>query len=48
MIAFRAHLGAKLSGMLDKPAIQRAAAWVGLLGFMIGMPFTWCSPIIVY
>jgi len=37
LIAFRASLGAKLSGMLGKPFLQRASAWIGLLGFMIGL-----------
>jgi len=36
MIAFRAKLGAKLSAQLDKPMVQRASAWIGLFGFMIG------------
>jgi len=37
MIAFREKLGAKISGTLEKPSIQRASTWVGLLGFMIGL-----------
>jgi len=37
MIAFRAKLGAKLSAVLDKPMVQRASAWIGLFGFMIGL-----------
>lgn len=36
LIAFRAKLGAKLSAMFDRPMIQRASAWIGLFGFMIG------------
>jgi len=36
IIAFRARLGAKLSAQLDKPMVQRASAWIGLFGFMIG------------
>jgi hypothetical protein len=36
MISLRAFLGAKLSAVLDRPALHRASAWLGLLGFMIG------------
>jgi len=36
LISLRASLGAKLSALLDKPALHRASAWLGLLGFMIG------------
>ena len=36
MISLRANLPAKLSAMLDRPAIHRASAWLGLLGFMTG------------
>lgn len=36
LTAFRSKLGAKLGGAMDKPGIQRATAWIGLLGFMIG------------
>jgi len=37
MICLRSKLGAKLSGMLEKPVVQRVSAWIGLLGFMIGL-----------
>ncbi|EKM61002.1 uncharacterized protein PHACADRAFT_247290 [Phanerochaete carnosa HHB-10118-sp] len=36
LTAFRNQLGEKLSGTMDKPEVQRATAWIGLLGFMIG------------
>ena len=36
LISLRAYLGAKLSALLDKPALYRASAWLGLLGFMTG------------
>ena len=36
MISFRAKMGARLSASLERPFINRAVAWVGLLGFMIG------------
>lgn len=36
MISFRSKLGAKLGASLEKPFINRAVAWIGLLGFMIG------------
>ena len=36
LIAFRAKLGPKLSAALDRPMIQRASAWIGLFGFLIG------------
>jgi hypothetical protein len=38
LISLRASLGAKLSVLLDKPALHRASAWLGLLGFMTGKP----------
>lgn len=37
MSAIRERLGPKLSAVLGKPMVARAAAWVGLLGFMIGL-----------
>jgi len=37
MISFRSKLGAKLGASLEKPFINRAVAWIGLLGFMIGL-----------
>ncbi|KAI9455857.1 hypothetical protein F5148DRAFT_1225366 [Russula earlei] len=37
MISLRANLGAKLSAMLDRRALHTASAWLGLLGFMIGL-----------
>jgi len=37
MISLRASLGAKLSVLLEKPALHRASAWLGLLGFMTGL-----------
>jgi len=37
LISLRANLGAKLSAALDRPALHRASAWLGLLGFMIGL-----------
>jgi len=43
MIAFRAKLGAKLSAQLDRPMVQRASAWIGLFGFMIGMSSKYLS-----
>ena len=36
LISFRSKLGGKLSASLEKPFINRAVAWIGLLGFMIG------------
>ena len=36
MSTVRERLGGKLSVVLGKPIVARAAAWVGLLGFMIG------------
>jgi hypothetical protein len=38
LISLRASLGAKLSVLLEKPALHRASAWLGLLGFMTGKP----------
>jgi len=37
MIAFRAKFGGKAAVSLEKPFIQKATAWIGLLGFMIGL-----------
>lgn len=36
-ISLRTKLGAKLSAALDRPMVQRTSAWIGLLGFMIGL-----------
>ncbi|KAF8509843.1 hypothetical protein JB92DRAFT_2729315 [Gautieria morchelliformis] len=33
----RERLGGKLNEILGKPAVARAAAWVGVLGYMIGL-----------
>lgn len=35
--AMRSKLGAKFGALFDRPGVQRATAWIGLLGFMIGM-----------
>ena len=43
LIAFRAKLGAKLGVALDKPMVQRASAWIGILGFMIGTLLNYTS-----
>ena len=32
----RGRLGGKLSEILGKPMVARAAAWVGVMGYMIG------------
>ncbi|THH06921.1 hypothetical protein EW145_g3747 [Phellinidium pouzarii] len=37
LISFRSKLGPRMGAMFDKPFINRAVAWVGLLGFMIGL-----------
>ncbi|KAI0304854.1 hypothetical protein BC826DRAFT_978601 [Russula brevipes] len=37
LISLRANLGAKFSAILDRPVLHRASAWLGLLGFMIGL-----------
>ncbi|KAF9651388.1 hypothetical protein BDM02DRAFT_3154396 [Thelephora ganbajun] len=37
LIAFRAKLGARLGAALDRPTVQRASAWIGIFGFMIGV-----------
>jgi hypothetical protein len=37
LISLRPNLGAKLSAVLDRPILHRASAWVGVLGFMIGL-----------
>ncbi len=34
--ALRSKLG-KAGAFFDKPAVQRSTAWIGLMGFMIGM-----------
>ncbi|CAL1695938.1 unnamed protein product [Somion occarium] len=34
--SFRSKMG-KFGGVFDKPFIQRATAWIGLLGFIIGL-----------
>lgn len=43
MISFRAKLGGKLGPMLEKPFINRAVAWLGFFGFIIGT--STCCPI---
>ncbi|KAI0067695.1 hypothetical protein BV25DRAFT_850876 [Artomyces pyxidatus] len=37
LISLRASLGARLAAAMDRPVLQRASAWIGLLGFMIGL-----------
>jgi len=37
LTAFRSKLGGKISDMLERPLIQKVTAWVGFLGFMIGL-----------
>jgi len=37
MISFRHKMGGKLSGILEKPMVQRLSAWVGFFGFLIGI-----------
>jgi len=37
LISLRAYVGAKLSATLDHPMLHRVSAWLGLLGFMIGL-----------
>lgn len=37
LISFRSKLGAKMDASLDKPMIQRISAWIGFLGFIIGL-----------
>ncbi|KAF8591859.1 hypothetical protein K439DRAFT_608459 [Ramaria rubella] len=37
MSTVRERLGGKLNVLLGKPAVARAAAWVGVLGYMIGL-----------
>jgi hypothetical protein len=39
MIAFRARLGGRISGMLEKPLLEKVSAWIGFMGFMIGQSF---------
>ncbi|KAF8640467.1 hypothetical protein AX17_000130 [Amanita inopinata Kibby_2008] len=36
-ISFRHKMGAALSSAFEKPQIQRVSAWIGFLGFMIGL-----------
>ncbi|TFY63996.1 hypothetical protein EVG20_g6100 [Dentipellis fragilis] len=36
-ISLRAKLGPRLGAAFERPAIQRLSAWIGLLGFMIGL-----------
>ena len=35
LTSFRGKMG-KFGNALDKPGVQRATAWIGLLGFLIG------------
>jgi len=37
LISFRHKMGPKLSVALDKPMVQRLSAWVGFIGFLIGI-----------
>jgi len=37
LISFRHKLGEKISAALNKPLIQRLSAWIGFLGFLIGL-----------
>jgi len=37
LISFRDKMGAGLSSVLDKPLLQNLSAWIGFLGFMIGL-----------
>ncbi|KAL5534202.1 hypothetical protein ACEPAG_664 [Sanghuangporus baumii] len=37
IISLRSKLGPKLGAALDKPFLNRAVAWLGLIGFMIGL-----------
>ncbi|KAH9982502.1 hypothetical protein BGW80DRAFT_1433862 [Lactifluus volemus] len=37
LISLRASLGPKLSATLERPALHRASAWLGFLGFLIGL-----------
>jgi len=37
LTAFRHKMGERVSAALDKPLVQRASAWVGVIGFMIGL-----------
>ena len=39
LISLRPNLGARFSAALDRPVLHRASAWIGLLGFMIGLFF---------
>ncbi|KIM39026.1 hypothetical protein M413DRAFT_447387 [Hebeloma cylindrosporum] len=36
LISFRHHMG-KLSGVFEKPMVQRLSAWIGFFGFLIGI-----------
>lgn len=35
--SFRHKMGERAAAALEKPLVQRASAWIGVLGFMIGM-----------
>ncbi|KAL5535562.1 hypothetical protein ACEPAF_3656 [Sanghuangporus sanghuang] len=37
IISLRSKLGPKLGAALDKPFLNRGVAWLGLIGFMIGL-----------
>ncbi|KAF9044728.1 hypothetical protein BDZ89DRAFT_158739 [Hymenopellis radicata] len=37
IISFRHKMGEKMSAALDKPMIQRVSAWLGFIGFLIGI-----------
>jgi hypothetical protein len=37
LISFRHKMAGKLTGVLDKPMVQRLSAWVGFIGFLIGI-----------
>ncbi|KDQ63720.1 hypothetical protein JAAARDRAFT_29746 [Jaapia argillacea MUCL 33604] len=37
LTSFRGKLPGKMSAVLDKPALHRFVAWIGLFGFMIGL-----------
>ncbi|KAF8745595.1 hypothetical protein AX14_006914 [Amanita brunnescens Koide BX004] len=36
-ISFRHKMGERASAVFEKPFVQRASAWIGVLGFMIGL-----------
>ena len=42
LISLRHKMPGKVAAVMDKPGIQRFAAWVGLLGFMMGMSAYGC------